>query len=144
MSDSSALTTLNRLFQAGNVNLRSNTSTRQTPLMMAASNASRDVVALLLEHGAQVNMQDTSGNTALMFALESGDLSVISLLLDCPDLDLTLRDNVSLRYFSLRKLFCISTLLISSSSFFFVSTIGRTRCFVDREIKGELCSREYD
>ncbi|KAA0199031.1 putative KN motif and ankyrin repeat domain-containing protein [Fasciolopsis buskii] len=93
VSDSSALTTLNRLFQAGNVNLRSNTSTRQTPLMMAASNASRDVVALLLEHGAQVNMQDTSGNTALMFALESGDLSVISLLLDCPDLDLTLRDN---------------------------------------------------
>ncbi|THD21375.1 KN motif and ankyrin repeat domain-containing protein 2 [Fasciola hepatica] len=93
VSDSSALTTLSRLFRAGNVNLRANTITRQTPLMMAASNGSREVVTLLLEHGAQVNLQDTSGNTALMFALESGNLSVISALLDRPELDLTLRDN---------------------------------------------------
>ncbi|VDP78149.1 unnamed protein product [Echinostoma caproni] len=93
ISNGAALTTLSRLFRAGNVNLRSNTTTRQTPLMMAASNGSREVVKLLLEHGAQVNLQDTSGNTALMFALENGDLVVISTLLERPELDLSLLDN---------------------------------------------------
>ncbi|CAL8098233.1 unnamed protein product [Calicophoron daubneyi] len=92
-SDSSAISTMDRLFSMGNVNLHSNTPTRQTPLMLAASNGADETVNLLLRHGALVNLQDASGNTAIMFAIEHGDLSMVNTLLSLADLDLSLQDN---------------------------------------------------
>jgi ankyrin repeat protein len=53
-----------------------------TPLMCAASSASRDTVALLLEHGADVEAKNLNGSTALHMAIRSGaDLKTIELLL---------------------------------------------------------------
>ncbi|KAF6777631.1 hypothetical protein AHF37_02653 [Paragonimus kellicotti] len=95
----SAMTTLGRLFRLGDVNLRAGAASGKTPLMMAAQKSSVDVLELLLQHGACVNMQDNSGNTALMYAIQRGDRAVVSALLDRPDIDLSLRDNVSARTF---------------------------------------------
>ncbi|KAF5405946.1 hypothetical protein PHET_00527 [Paragonimus heterotremus] len=89
----SAMSTLGRLFRLGDVNLRAGAASGKTPLMMAAQKSSVDVLELLLQHGACVNMQDNSGNTALMYAIQRGDRAVISALLDRPGIDLSLRDN---------------------------------------------------
>ncbi|KAF7254979.1 hypothetical protein EG68_08260 [Paragonimus skrjabini miyazakii] len=89
----SAMSTLGRLFRLGDVNLRAGAASGKTPLMMAAQKSSVDVLELLLQHGACVNMQDNSGNTALMYAIQRGDHAVISVLLNRPGIDLSLRDN---------------------------------------------------
>lgn len=88
-----ALTILNRLFSMGNVNLRSTAGSLQTPLMIAAQNGSVEVLHLLLQNGASVNTQDSSGNTALMFGIQRGSHDIIGALLDRPDSDLSLKDN---------------------------------------------------
>ena len=46
--------------------------------------------------GASVNVQDADGSTALMCAAEHGHTSIVKLLLAQPDIDLHLRDNVSI------------------------------------------------
>ncbi|KAF8564999.1 hypothetical protein P879_07733 [Paragonimus westermani] len=88
-----AMSTLGRLFRLGDVNLRASATSGKTPLMMAAQKSSVDVIELLLQNGACVNMQDNSGNTALMYAIQRGDRAVVSALLDRPGIDLSLRDN---------------------------------------------------
>ncbi|CAH8649668.1 unnamed protein product [Schistosoma intercalatum] len=93
ITDSSALKTLSRLFSMGDVNLCTNTSARQSPLMLAALHGGVDICSLLIAHGANINAQDTSGNTALMYAIEHGHIDVVKCLLGCRDLDLTLVDN---------------------------------------------------
>ncbi|KAA3681491.1 uncharacterized protein DEA37_0004727 [Paragonimus westermani] len=90
---SPAMSTLGRLFRLGDVNLRASATSGKTPLMMAAQKSSVDVLELLLLNGACVNMQDNSGNTALMYAIQRGDHAVVSALLDRPGIDLSLRDN---------------------------------------------------
>jgi ankyrin repeat protein len=53
-----------------------------TPLMYAACSASHQTVALLLEHGANVEGKDVHGSTALHMAIRHGaDLETIELLL---------------------------------------------------------------
>lgn len=93
ITDSSALKTLSRLFSMGDVNLCTNTSARQSPLMLAALHGGVDICSLLIAHGANINAQDASGNTALMYAIEHGHVGVVKCLLGCRDLDLTLVDN---------------------------------------------------
>ncbi|VDP32575.1 unnamed protein product [Schistosoma curassoni] len=93
ITDSSALKTLSRLFSMGDVNLCTNTSARQSPLMLAALHGGVDICSLLIAHGANINAQDASGNTALMYAIEHGHIDVVKCLLGCRDLDLTLVDN---------------------------------------------------
>lgn len=51
-----------------------------TPLMEAANGGFIDIVKLLLQHGANVNAQSSSGNTALHFACCSGYDGVVQLL----------------------------------------------------------------
>jgi len=56
-------------------------ATRVTPLNSAAAARSREVVALLLARGAQVDAAQHGGWTALHSAAHNGDLAVIDLLL---------------------------------------------------------------
>lgn len=67
----------------------------QTALMLAVSHGRLDTVRLLLEAGADVNIQDEDGSTALMCAAEHGHLDIIKLLLAQPDCDVTVVDHVS-------------------------------------------------
>lgn len=81
-----------RLFQMGNVNAKAS-QTGQTALMLAISHGRQDMVAALLECGADVNVQDADGATALMCASEYGRLDTVRLLLAQPGCDPALLDN---------------------------------------------------
>ncbi|XP_008842787.1 KN motif and ankyrin repeat domain-containing protein 3 isoform X2 [Nannospalax galili] len=81
-----------RLFNMGDVNAKA-TQTGQTALMLAISHGHQDMVAALLECGADVNAQDADGATALMCASEYGRLDTVQLLLAQPDCDPTILDN---------------------------------------------------
>lgn len=64
--------------------------------MLAASHGKLDVVRLLMECGADVNIQDDDGSTALMCAAEHGYLDIVNALAAHPDCDLILKDNVNI------------------------------------------------
>ncbi|XP_035888622.1 KN motif and ankyrin repeat domain-containing protein 3 isoform X2 [Phyllostomus discolor] len=81
-----------RLFHMGNVNAKAS-QTGQTALMLAISHGRQDMVAALLACGADVNVQDVDGATALMCASEYGHLETVQLLLAQPGCDPTLLDN---------------------------------------------------
>lgn len=81
-----------RLFSMGDVNAKAS-QTGQTALMLAISHGHQDMVAALLERGADVNIQDADGATALMCASEYGRLDTVQLLLAQPGCDLTILDN---------------------------------------------------
>jgi uncharacterized protein len=51
-------------------------------IMFAAHNGHRDVVALLLERGADINATSVNGNTALIWAAYNRQREVVALLLD--------------------------------------------------------------
>lgn len=55
------------------------------------------MVQALLAHGANVNIQDDEGSTALMCASEHGHVEIVKLLLAQPGCDATLSDSVSKR-----------------------------------------------
>ncbi|KAF6094941.1 hypothetical protein HJG60_012002 [Phyllostomus discolor] len=61
--------------------------------MLAISHGRQDMVAALLACGADVNVQDVDGATALMCASEYGHLETVQLLLAQPGCDPTLLDN---------------------------------------------------
>lgn len=52
----------------------------------------------LLSCGAQVNIRDDDGSTALMCACEHGHVDIVRQLLSVPGCDATLTDNVSIRF----------------------------------------------
>ena len=53
----------------------------ETPLMKAAREGTDDIAKLLLERGADVNLKDGDGSTALNDAVDRGHLSLVALLL---------------------------------------------------------------
>ena len=53
----------------------------RTFLMHAAARGDVDIVKLLLEHEADVNAKDRSGETALFKAMDAGHSQVVELLL---------------------------------------------------------------
>lgn len=63
--------------------------------MLAVSHGRMDMVQALLAHGANVNIQDDEGSTALMCASEHGHVEIVKLLLAQPGCDATLSDSVS-------------------------------------------------
>lgn len=82
---------IDRLFRSGNVNARS-LSHGQTALMLAASCNNESAVKGLLDLGADVNIQDFEGSTALMVVAEHGHVELAKLLLDHPDIDTSITD----------------------------------------------------
>ena len=91
----------------------------QTALMLAVSHGRADMVALLLECGANVNMQDEDGSTALMCAAEHGHQDIVKLLLAHPEVDAGLADNVSTSSLPARSNIhdCIQLNIVKSNSF---------------------------
>jgi len=82
-----------RLFrESGNVNVKT-TSSNQTALMLAVQHGKADLVELLLENGAAVNLQDADGSTALMCAVEYQFVDIMKLLLTRPECDVNIADN---------------------------------------------------
>jgi ankyrin repeat protein len=63
--------------------------------MLAVKHGKAELVELLLENGAGVNLQDTDGSTALMCAVEHETLNIVKLLLARPECDVNIADNVS-------------------------------------------------
>ncbi|NXO76891.1 ANR26 protein, partial [Sitta europaea] len=56
---------------------------KRTPLMKAVQRQQEECVAILLEHGANPNLADADGNTALHLAVLSDNTIVAGLLLEC-------------------------------------------------------------
>ncbi|XP_013855886.1 KN motif and ankyrin repeat domain-containing protein 1 [Austrofundulus limnaeus] len=79
------------LFSKGDVNARASQA-GQTGLMLAVSHGRMDMVRALLDHGADVNIQDDEGSTALMCASEHGHVDIVKLLLGQPGCDASLSD----------------------------------------------------
>lgn len=95
MSSDEAVTVLTRLFQVSDLNRRSSTKAKQTPLMLASLSGCHQVIELLLRQNANVNLQDQTGNTAIMFAVENDREEAVRVLLNCPGINLNLHDEVS-------------------------------------------------
>ena len=71
--------------------------------MLAVSHGRIDMVKGLLACGADVNIQDDEGSTALMCASEHGHVEIVKLLLAQPGCSGHLEDNVScLRWWGLQ------------------------------------------
>ncbi|GIY74081.1 KN motif and ankyrin repeat domain-containing protein 4 [Caerostris extrusa] len=82
---------MKKIIDSGNVNEVSKFS-RQTPLMNAASQGSVEMVRMLLEAGADPNLQDNDGSTALMYAAVHGQEPCIQLLLEHPKCNPRIKD----------------------------------------------------
>ncbi|KAM4604764.1 KN motif and ankyrin repeat domain-containing protein 4-like isoform 1-T2 [Polymixia lowei] len=75
---------VHKLMDLGDVNIRSK-QTGQTALQLAVRHGRVVMVRLLLSCGADANIQDSQGTTALMFACERGHTHIARLLLErCP------------------------------------------------------------
>ncbi|KAK2152065.1 hypothetical protein LSH36_340g00013 [Paralvinella palmiformis] len=83
---------ISKMFSMGDVNARASQA-GQTALMLAVSHGRQNMVQMLLEAGAKVNMQDEDGSTALMCASEHGHTDIVKMLLGQPDCDPTIQDN---------------------------------------------------
>lgn len=62
--------------------------------MLAVSHGRLDMVQMLLEAGADINIQDEDGSTALMCASEHGHIDIVKHFLSQPDCDSTITDVV--------------------------------------------------
>ncbi|XP_061098810.1 KN motif and ankyrin repeat domain-containing protein 3-like [Conger conger] len=81
-----------RLYSQGNVNAKAN-QTGQTALLLAVCRRQVQMAWALLDCGADVNAQDGVGSSALMYACQQGPAHMVSLLLQHPHCDITLRNN---------------------------------------------------
>ncbi|GMS84966.1 hypothetical protein PENTCL1PPCAC_7141, partial [Pristionchus entomophagus] len=91
LKDPAEVNIIHRLFRAGDVNARAEPH-GQTALMLAVSHGKLETAKLLIECGADVNVQDEEGSTALMCAAEHGHKPLIQLLLSAPGVDASLYD----------------------------------------------------
>lgn len=62
--------------------------------MLAVKHGKIDLVELLIENGAGVNLQDADGSTALMCAVEHEAFDIVKILLARPECDVNIADNV--------------------------------------------------
>ncbi|XP_029309463.1 KN motif and ankyrin repeat domain-containing protein 4-like [Cottoperca gobio] len=80
-----------KLMELSNINIHSS-QTGQTALHLAVRHGRVVMVRLLLSCGADANLLDSQGTTALMFASERGHTHIARLLLERSQCDLTLTD----------------------------------------------------
>ncbi|XP_050314629.1 uncharacterized protein LOC126749060 isoform X2 [Anthonomus grandis grandis] len=80
-----------RLFHLADVNIRASQH-GQTALMLAVSHGRLDMVKMLLEAGADINIQDEDGSTALMCAAEHGHIEIVKHFLSQLDCDSNITD----------------------------------------------------
>lgn len=64
--------------------------------MLAVSHGRLDMVQMLVEAGADVNIQDEDGSTALMCAAEHGHIEIVKYFLTQTDCDSSIVDVVSI------------------------------------------------
>lgn len=64
--------------------------------MLAVSHGRLDMVKMLLEAGADINIADEDGSTALMCAAEHGHIEIVKHFLCQPDCDSSITDVVSI------------------------------------------------
>lgn len=81
---------LSELLQNTKLKINALTLDGSTPLIIASSRGHEDCVAVLLEKKASVNHQDSLGQTALLGAVDIGNMKIIEMLLKS-DADLTIR-----------------------------------------------------
>ncbi|VDH89965.1 Hypothetical predicted protein [Mytilus galloprovincialis] len=81
-----------RLFSMTDTNAKASKD-GQTALMLAVSQGRTEMVNMLIDSGADINVQDDEGSTALMCACEHGHTDIVKILLAHPDCDSTLSDN---------------------------------------------------
>lgn len=62
--------------------------------MLAVSHGKKDIVKILLDVGAEINLRDKDGSTALMCAAEHGFMEIAKILLSHSECDPTIVDNV--------------------------------------------------
>jgi ankyrin repeat domain-containing protein 17 len=62
--------------------LNATSSSGKTALMIASSNGSEEIVAILLYHNAALDLQTASGETALHFALHAGFFRIAQVLIE--------------------------------------------------------------
>ncbi|GMT15118.1 hypothetical protein PFISCL1PPCAC_6415, partial [Pristionchus fissidentatus] len=91
LKDPAEVNIIHRLFRAGDVNARAEPH-GQTALMLSVSHGKLETAKLLIECGADVNVQDEEGSTALMCAAEHGHKALVQLLLSAPGIDASLYD----------------------------------------------------
>merc|ERR1712051_784868 len=81
-----------RLFSLGDINMRGSQH-GQTALMLGVSHGRQEIVQLLVESGADLNIRDEDGSSALMCAAEHGQVEIVKFLLAQPDTDIFAKDN---------------------------------------------------
>ncbi|KAF3903201.1 Ankyrin-1 [Dactylellina cionopaga] len=78
-----------------NPNKKESGQRRRTPLMYAALRGNKDLIELLLERGAETNITDYEGRTALSLAAENGKEGLVKLLAKKTD-DINREDELNL------------------------------------------------
>lgn len=78
---SGSFNTVKLLLESSSDLLHHRSETGETPLHIAATFDFKDIVTLLLENGANINIQDNDGETVLMTACMLNNNSLVSLLL---------------------------------------------------------------
>jgi ankyrin repeat protein len=70
------------LERGANVNVRDEVKWGWTVLMTAASIGNLEIVKLLVEHGADVNLKNVKGNTALILAAQNDNFNIVKYLVE--------------------------------------------------------------
>jgi len=65
----------------GSINVDKRDPAGRTPLSHACQKGARDIVQLLLQHGADVSMADNSSNAPIHYAAQTGNKNIVELLL---------------------------------------------------------------
>ena len=92
ISNDSHRAVVKKLFSISDLNLRASQH-GQTALMLAVSHGRLDMVQLLTDAGADLNIRDEDGSTALMCAAEHGHLEIVKVLMQHPDININATDN---------------------------------------------------
>ncbi|XP_049953679.1 KN motif and ankyrin repeat domain-containing protein 3 [Schistocerca serialis cubense] len=83
---------IRRMFHLADVNIKAKPH-GQTALMLATSHGNLEMVEMLTEAGADMNIQDADGSTALMCAADHGYTDIVKHIISQPDCDVTIVDS---------------------------------------------------